>query len=96
MSNLVFPNVAGGAAQHLTLPALGIQNAPRRHSPSYDGHADGYDAIETHLYFELKSGLNSIDCIQRELRHWKKGLQRKALRAVQRESTLWHATPYPD
>ena len=64
-----------------------LQAQYRRREARIPNH-EGYDALETHLHFDLRGNLSSIACLRHELRQWKRRLQRKALREVQRKETL--------
>ena len=64
-----------------------LQAQYRRREARIPNH-EGYDALETHLHFGLRGNLSSIACLRHELRQWKRRLQRKALREVQRKETL--------
>jgi len=64
-----------------------LQAQYRRREARIPNH-EGYDALETHLHFDLRGNLSSITCLRHELRQWKRRLQPKALREVQRKETL--------
>ena len=49
---------------------------------------EGYDAIKTIHHFELRGNLRSIARMRRELRQWKRRLQRNAAREIHQKVTL--------
>ena len=59
----------------------------RRREARIPNH-EGYDALETDLHFGLRGDLGSIACVRRELRQWKRRLQRKAVDGIRTKGTL--------
>lgn len=64
-----------------------LQAQYRRREARIPNH-EGYDALETHLHFDLRGNLSSIACLRRELRQWKRRLQRKTVGEIRRKQTL--------